>query len=63
MPELGQMSKVSVYDRYQLQSGTRITGPAIIEEQESTLVVGQGDLVSVDEDLNLVVTLNLGAAA
>jgi len=63
VPELARMSTVAVYDRYQLQSGATITGPAIIEEQESTLVVGQGDLVSVDEDLNLIVTLNLGAAA
>jgi N-methylhydantoinase A len=63
VPELATMSAVPVYDRYQLLSGARITGPAIIEEQESTLVVGRGDLVRVDNDLNLIVTLNFGSTA
>ena len=44
----------SVYDRYRLAAGARIRGPAIIEEQESTAVVGPLDTASVDEWLNLV---------
>jgi N-methylhydantoinase A len=62
VPELAMMTDVPVYDRYQLLPGATIAGPAIIEEQESTLVVGQGDLVCADNDLNLIVTLNPGSA-
>jgi N-methylhydantoinase A len=43
-----------VYDRYQLGPGASFTGPAIVEERESTTVVGAGGVASVDESLNLV---------
>lgn len=39
----------TVYDRYRLFEGARFTGPAIIEERESTVIVGEGAAVSVDE--------------
>jgi N-methylhydantoinase A len=38
-----------------------IDGPALIEERESTCVVGAGDRVTVDERLNLVAELNFGS--
>ncbi len=38
-----------VYDRYKLFPGASFTGPAIIEERESTVVVGEDARVSVDE--------------
>jgi N-methylhydantoinase A len=47
----------AVHDRYQLVPGTRLRGPAVIEERESTVVVGAGALVEVDDALNLVVSL------
>ena len=46
-----------VYDRYALKPGDRIDGPALIEERESTCVVGPGDRVTVDQRYNLVAEL------
>ncbi len=39
----------TVYDRYRLSPGVTIEGPAIIEERESTAIVGEDATVSVDE--------------
>jgi 5-oxoprolinase (ATP-hydrolysing)/N-methylhydantoinase A len=44
-----------VYDRYALQAGMVITGPAIIEERESTAVLPPGDRAVVDKHGNLLV--------
>ncbi|RIK47438.1 MAG: hydantoinase [Chloroflexi bacterium] len=38
----------TVYDRYKLYPGAAFPGPAIIEERESTIIVGEGATVSVD---------------
>ena len=43
-----------VYDRYQLAVDTVILGPALIEERESTVVLGPGDRAQVDRYGNLV---------
>ena len=39
----------SVYDRYALACGARITGPAVIEEREATTVIGPEDSLVVDQ--------------
>ena len=39
----------TVYDRYNLFPGATLQGPAIIEERESTVIVGEDASVSVDE--------------
>ncbi len=39
----------TVYDRYQLFPGARFSGPAIIEEKESTLIVGEDARISTDD--------------
>ncbi len=39
----------TVYDRYQLSPGATFKGPAIIEEKESTLIVGEDGSISVDD--------------
>jgi len=39
----------TVYNRYKLFAGAKIKGPAIIEEKESTVVVGEDGEVNVDE--------------
>jgi len=39
----------TVYDRYQLFPGAKFQGPAIIEELESTLIVGEDARVTTDE--------------
>ena len=49
-----------VYDRRTLVAGTRITGPALIEETESTCVVGPGDSVEIDAELNLIANIRDG---
>jgi len=43
-----------VYDRYRLTSGARLEGPAIVEERESTTVIGPGARVIVDTRLTLI---------
>ncbi|MBI1801710.1 MAG: hydantoinase/oxoprolinase family protein, partial [Chloroflexi bacterium] len=53
-PETGYMA-VPVLDRYALASGTRIQGPAIIEERESTAILYPGMTARVDERGNLVI--------
>ncbi len=39
----------TVYDRYKLNAGAVFRGPAIIEERESTVIVGEDATVSVDK--------------
>ena len=39
----------TVYDRYKLSPGDAFQGPAIIEEKESTLIVGEDGYVSTDD--------------
>ena len=56
-PEYGQFKSTPVYDRYQLPARIVRTGPAIIEERESTLVVGPGAKFKVEPKGNLVVDL------
>jgi N-methylhydantoinase A len=43
-----------VYDRYALGPGAVIEGPAVIEERESTVVLGPRAVARVDDRLNLV---------
>jgi N-methylhydantoinase A len=57
MPELGGMSDVPVYDRYRLAPGAAFAGPAIVEERESTLIIGPGARCHVDARWNLVAEL------
>ena len=46
-----------VYDRYALAPGAQLTGPAIVEERESTAVIGPGGRCRIDDGLALVVHL------
>lgn len=39
----------TVYDRYRLFPGATFSGPAIVEERESTVIVGEDAKVTVDE--------------
>lgn len=49
-----------VYDRYRLGPGSVMPGPAIIEERESTAIIGPEGRVRVDDRLNIVVALGAG---
>ena len=44
-----------VFDRYKLKTGNEIAGPAIVEERESTIVIGPSGRARVDERLNVIV--------
>ncbi|QLG45030.1 hydantoinase/oxoprolinase family protein [Costertonia aggregata] len=47
-----------VYDRYALKPHEKFDGPAIIEETESTTVVGVNSSVQVDNDKNIIIDLH-----
>lgn len=48
-PIARDFTSFAVYDRYKLFAGAQLHGPAIIEEKESTTIVGEDASVSVDE--------------
>lgn len=52
-PESNGFVETPVHDRYRLLVGQKVEGPAIIEERESTLVIGPGDSLLVDPAGNL----------
>ncbi|HSE85334.1 MAG TPA: hydantoinase/oxoprolinase family protein [Candidatus Binatia bacterium] len=54
-PECGGFVDTAVYDRYALKPGMEFDGPAIVEERESTLIVGARGRARVDERLNVIV--------
>ena len=58
-PALGGFVETPVFDRYGLQPGFSIVGPAIVEERESTLVVGPGQSAEVTADLSVTVEVRL----
>jgi N-methylhydantoinase A len=59
-PELGGYVDTTVYDRYALLPGASFDGPAIVEERESTVIVGPDGRFRIDEQLNLIVELQDG---
>ncbi|MGH2482608.1 MAG: hydantoinase/oxoprolinase family protein, partial [Ktedonobacteraceae bacterium] len=54
-PELSGYHDTPVYDRYSLLPRESFAGPAIIEEHESTTIVGLDSSFYSDEQRNLVV--------
>ena len=54
-PEPNDFIDTPVYDRYALKPGDAFVGPAIIEERESTVVVGLGARVTMDAWGSLVI--------
>lgn len=52
-PEWREYRESPVYDRYKLAPGTTFDGPAIVEERESTVVIGPGARCSIDALRNL----------
>ena len=53
--ELGGFIETPLYDRSRLSAGATFRGPAIVEEVDSTAVIGPGTQVTVDHYANLVV--------
>jgi N-methylhydantoinase A len=56
-PEFGDFQMTQVYDRYALGTGQTFDGPAIVEERESTLVIGPGASFEQLPTGNILVTL------
>ncbi|MGE0555275.1 MAG: hydantoinase/oxoprolinase family protein [Gemmatimonadales bacterium] len=56
-PEAERYLDTPVYDRYRLGAGAELLGPAIVEERESTLIVGPDARIRADRNGNLVVHL------
>lgn len=54
-PESGGFVDCPVYDRYRLGVGAAVTGPAVIEERETTAVLLASDFARVDEHGNLII--------
>lgn len=55
LPECGGHTDCPIYDRAQLRPGNRISGPAVIEQMDSTTLLLPGDEAFVDDLRNLVV--------
>jgi N-methylhydantoinase A len=55
-PELGDPTPCAIYDRARLPAGVPLSGPAVVEEAESTTVLPPGATAQVDEWANLVVS-------
>ena len=55
-PDFGTL-RTRVLDRYVLVPGDEFAGPVVIEERESTTVVGPDAKVVVDEQLNLIIDI------
>src|SRR5712691_10371761 len=58
-PEVRGYADTPVYDRYALTPGMSLTGPAIVEERESTTVLPPGVTATVDEYANLLAVTRL----
>jgi N-methylhydantoinase A len=56
-PGAAEIRAYPVFSRYDLTSGMTIRGPAVIEESESTTVIGPRGSAAVDGYLNLVIEL------
>ena len=55
-PELDDYVDCAVFDRYQLVADNDVKGPALIEERESTIVVGPSAVWRVDDLGNVLVS-------
>lgn len=56
LPDASEFVQTPVYDRYRLNAGDVIPGPALIEEMDSTTVVLPGYRASVHEQSHLILT-------
>jgi N-methylhydantoinase A len=54
-----RMAVVPVYDRQTLGGGALLRGPCVIEEPDSTTIIGPDVTVQVDTFLNLIATFDV----
>jgi N-methylhydantoinase A/oxoprolinase/acetone carboxylase beta subunit len=62
LPEAGKLVECTVYDRAALRPGATFRGPAIVEEDESTAVIGCEGVAEIDAAGNLLVTIAAASA-
>jgi N-methylhydantoinase A len=55
--DVGGYVSTPVYDHYALAPGQAIAGPAIVEQRESTAVIGPGGSATLDAGANLVIAI------
>ncbi len=55
--EVRDFIETPVYDRYKLGRDCTLQGPAVVEERESTAVIGPSGVATIDRYANLVVAL------
>ena len=55
--EQGGFQETPIYNRYLLAEGMEISGPALIEERESTCLITAGSLAFIDPFLNIIAEL------
>ncbi|MEO6783875.1 MAG: hydantoinase/oxoprolinase family protein [Bradyrhizobium sp.] len=60
-PETGYID-CPVYDRYSLRPDDRIDGPAVVEERESTIVIGPDACATIDRFLSVIIDISVGTA-
>jgi N-methylhydantoinase A len=56
--ELRRAVETPIYDHYALDAGVEIKGPAIVEQTESTVVVGPRAVAHVDAQSNLIMQIS-----
>ncbi len=56
-PETNGFVDTPIYDRYKMKPGMTFDGPAIVEERESTVIIGPDAKCSIDEHHNLIVEM------
>ena len=57
LPDAKALAEVPVYDRYAMAPGETLSGPAIIEERESTVVIPGPAKIRIDRWRNLIADL------
>jgi N-methylhydantoinase A len=53
----GRWVNTAIYKRSDLRVGHMVTGPAVIEEQGATTVIGPGDVATIDNKLFIVISV------
>ena len=59
--ELGDFVNCPIYEREKLRAGNRLTGPAVIEEADSTIIVPPSFVANIDSHGRIVMTVDKGA--
>lgn len=60
--DAGGFVETTVYERARLLPGMQVDGPAVVEEPESTLIIGRGSRFEVDAYGNLIISTHVARA-